>query len=234
LVAADGDARTQDRRLKWLQLAVAVGTVLGTALAFFLIPEVQSATEAALGGDTDRLREELKDAGAAGVALLVGLVLTHAVLPYPHEILSAAAGFVYGFALAAPVMAISWAACAVLSYWVAEALGRPAVVKLAGEVRVQRLEAMVERGGVPALLLGRIIPLVPFNLFCYVCGIVRVPLWRYTWTSFVGFTPFTLLLVYLGATLGTEGLTTELLLAMAGLCAVSVAGWVLLRRRVRA
>ena len=57
---------------------------------------------------------------------------------------------------------------------------------------------MIERGGAPALLLSRLVPFVPFSLVGYIAGAARVPLWRYTWTSFVGVLPITAAATYLG------------------------------------
>ena len=63
-----------------------------------------------LSGDAGRLRSELRDLGAAGALVLVGLMLVHAVVPFPSELVNAAAGFVYGFWLALPLVLAGWTA----------------------------------------------------------------------------------------------------------------------------
>jgi len=62
-------------------------------------------------------------------------------------------------------------------------------------------ERAVERGGVTLLLAMRLIPIVPYSLFSYAAGSARVPLWRFTWTSVVGYLPLTVVFVYLGSRL---------------------------------
>jgi uncharacterized membrane protein YdjX (TVP38/TMEM64 family) len=57
----------------------------------------------------------------------------------------------------------------------------------------------VARGGVSLLLLMRLIPLVPFSLTGYVAGAARVPVWRFGWTTAVGYLPLTALVAYLGS-----------------------------------
>ena len=80
--------------------------------------------------------------------------------------------------------------------------GRPLAVRLAGEKRVASAEALIDRTGAPALLIARLIPLVPYSLVGYLAGAARVPVWRYTWTSFVGVLPITAAATYLGHALG--------------------------------
>ena len=64
-------------------------------------------------------------------------------------------------------------------------------MRLAGERRVATAEGLIDRSGAPALLLSRLVPFVPFSLVGYVAGAARVPVWRYTWTTFVGVLPIT-------------------------------------------
>jgi len=64
---------------------------------------------------------------------------------------------------------------------------------------------MIERGGVALLLAIRLIPIIPFSLACYAAGAARVPVWRFFWTTLVGYMPITALAVYFGTRL--EGLS---------------------------
>ncbi len=63
---------------------------------------------------------------------------------------------------------------------------------------------MIERGGATLLLAVRLIPIVPFSLVSYAAGAARVPVWRFVWTTAVGYLPITALAVYFGTRL--EGL----------------------------
>ena len=58
-----------------------------------------------------------------------------------------------------------------------------------------------ERGGAKALIAARLIPIFPFSIVCYAAGAARVPVWRYTWTTAVGYLPITALSVYFGTQL---------------------------------
>ena len=138
-------------------------------------------------------------------------MLIHVIVPFPAELPTAAAGFAFGFLVGFPLMVGAWAASAVAAYWLAALAGRPAVTRVAGRERLARAEALVERGGVTVLLAARLIPIVPFSLTCYACGVLRVPLWRFVWTTIVGFTPLTVLVVLFGARLQEPSLSDPVL-----------------------
>ncbi|MGA8219069.1 MAG: VTT domain-containing protein, partial [Solirubrobacterales bacterium] len=76
-----------------------------------------------------------------------------------------------------------------------------------GEERFLRMERLVHRGGAIALIGVRMIPIMPFVLMGYVCGAARIPLWRYTWTTAVGYAPITAYFTYLGSRL--QGFSAE-------------------------
>ncbi len=95
-------------------------------------------------------------------------------------------------------MLVSWVLSGLIAYWLGTVAGRPLAVRLAGEDRVARAEQLIDRSGAPALLLSRLVPFVPFSLVGYLAGAARVPVWRYTWTTFVGVMPITAAATYLG------------------------------------
>ena len=53
------------------------------------------------------------------------------------------------------------------------------------------MEDAIDRGGATLLLAARLVPIVPFSLTGIVAGAARVPLWRFTWTTAVGYLPIT-------------------------------------------
>jgi len=167
----------------WTGVAItAAGIVAGLIIAFAISP----------------LRSAILDAVSGDTAVVVW---------YPAEILDAAAGFVYGFGPALPLVMGSWVLSGVLAYWVGRHLARPVLYRFVGKQRFQRLEGLLERGGVTFLLAARLVPIVPFSLLGYVCGAARVPLPRYIWTTAVGYLPITAYFIYLGSQL--EGFSLE-------------------------
>jgi uncharacterized membrane protein YdjX (TVP38/TMEM64 family) len=183
---------------------VTVASIGAIALVILLATTTntgQNTVDAILNGDSRELRRQLLGLGVGGVFVLLTVCLSHAIIPFPTEIVSAAAGFVYGFWLALPILLVCWLASALLAYWLAERFGRPLARRLVGANRLERAEGLMERGGAATLLSLRLIPLIPYNAICYAAGITRVPLVRYSWTTVVGITPLTVLVAYLGSRL---------------------------------
>lgn len=181
---------------------IAVG--LASALA---VPPLREAFLDAVSGDTGSVRSDLRELDAVGVLLVVWLSMIHVVVFYPAEILDAAVGFVYGFGPGLPLVMACWVGSGLLAYAVGRHAARPLLYAILGEERFERIEELIDRGGVTFLLAARLVPIVPFSLLGYACGAARVPIWRFTWTTAVGYLPITAYFTYLGSRL--EGFSIE-------------------------
>ncbi|MFL5901284.1 MAG: TVP38/TMEM64 family protein [Solirubrobacterales bacterium] len=214
---------------------IAVGTTLtGIALLaglIFAVPALHDAVVAAFHGDTAEVRSQLESLGVWGPLLILGLTLIHAFVFYPAEIVDAAAGFVYGFFPALALTMVGWLLSGLLCFAIGRSVARPLLDRWFGAERFERTEAMIERGGVTLLLAVRLIPIVPFSLVCYAAGAARVPTWRFTWTTLLGYLPITMISVYFGTRLEGLGLTDPLVLGSAAvLLALLFAGHRIARR----
>jgi uncharacterized membrane protein YdjX (TVP38/TMEM64 family) len=181
------------------------GILLGIAVAL-AIPSLRGALSDAIHGDTAAVRQDL-NGNAAGALLVLWLALVHVIVWYPAEILDAASGYVFGFGVGFPLVLGAWVLSGLASYAVGRHFARPVLYRVAGEERFVRMERMVHRGGVLVLLAVRLIPIMPFSLTGYVCGAARIPLWRFTWTTAVGYAPLTAYFTYVGSQL--EGFSAE-------------------------
>jgi uncharacterized membrane protein YdjX (TVP38/TMEM64 family) len=198
---------------------IAVGTTLaGIALLaglIFAVPALHDAVVAAFHGDSAEVRRQLDSLGVAGPLLILGLALIHAFVFYPAEIVDAAAGFVYGFFPALALTMAGWLLSGLLCYAIGRSVARPLLDRWFGAERFERTEATIERGGVTLLLAVRLIPIVPFSLVCYAAGAACVPVWRFAWTTVIGYLPITVISVYFGTRLEGLSLTDPLVLGSA-------------------
>jgi uncharacterized membrane protein YdjX (TVP38/TMEM64 family) len=133
------------------------------------------------------------------------------VIWYPAEILDLAVGYVYGFWGGVALVMAGWLANGLLAYWIGRHAARPALYRWVGEHRFDRLESMVEAGGVTLLLGMRLVPVIPFSLFSIVAGAARADLVTFAWTTAVGYLPLTAIFVYLGSQLEELSPTDPLL-----------------------
>jgi uncharacterized membrane protein YdjX (TVP38/TMEM64 family) len=181
-----------------VRVIAACGPILLTIALIAAIPQLRHAASLAIHGDLGGLRAYVRGLGFGGAALLLLLMLLHAIVFYPSEVVTATAGFVYGFLPGVAFVMIGWLVSALLSFWLGRHLARPVSLALLGH-RFAALESAVQRGGTRLLLVGRLIPVIPFSLLGYVAGAARVPLSRFAWTTAVGFLPLTVAVAYLGS-----------------------------------
>jgi uncharacterized membrane protein YdjX (TVP38/TMEM64 family) len=212
----------------------AVGVVALTLVLAFATSEGRAIVGAVVDGDSRRLRHELLDLHVIGVLVLLLVILSHAILPFPAEIVNGAAGYVYGFTLALPLVLLFWLLSGLLAYWLAERFGRPLARRMVGERRLARGEGWVARAGPVPLLSVRVLPFVPYNAICYAAGIVHVPLRRFAWTTLVGIVPLTTLATYLGSRLEKPDFSDWRIWAAIGAFTALAIAAQLVERRLRA
>jgi uncharacterized membrane protein YdjX (TVP38/TMEM64 family) len=211
-------------------------TLLGLfalAALVFIVPALREAVGNVLSGDAGELRRELRDLGPAGALVLVALMLVHAVVPFPSELVNAAAGFVYGFWIAFPLALFGWLLSALATYAIGRTAARPVLQRIVGEERLEEGARLVQRGGVTALLAARLVPIVPYSAVGYVAGAARVPIWRFAWTTLVGSAPLCAAVVYLGNRLDSLSPTDPGLLVAVGAFVLLLVGGRALTQRVR-
>lgn len=227
----------KDRSAPRPSIAAVAITLAGVALLaglVFAVPALHDAAAAAIRGDSAEVRSQLNSLGVAGPLLIIALALLHAIVFYPAEIVDAAAGFAYGFFPALALMMTAWLLSAMLCYAVGRSLARPLLERWLGGERFDRAEAMIERGGPTLLIAVRLVPIFPFSLMCYAAGAARVPVWRYLWTTTVGYLPITAISVYFGTRLEGLSLTDPLVLGTAAvLLGLLLAGHWVVRRITR-
>ena len=118
---------------------------------------------------------------------------------FPAEIVNATAGLAFGFWVAFPLVLVSWVVSGLIAYWLGS--GRRAARWRSGwrgRSGSRVAEQLIDRSRRARAAAPRLIPFVPFSLVGYLAGAARVPLWRYTWTTFVGVMPITAAATYLG------------------------------------
>lgn len=211
---APGERDTTWLRAGLLVLLLAAGLVVAGTVD---LPEVE------------HVRRRLDDAGGAGWAALVtgvGLVL---MAPVPRTAVSVLLGVVAGFVPGLLVALGGAMLAAVGSFGLARGLGREAVTRLAGP-RLDRLDRLLVERGFVALLVGRLIPVVPFVVLSYGSGLTAMRLLPYVAATALGVVPSTVVQVGVGASAPAlvSGATAAIALPLA---ALAVLGVVRFRRR---
>lgn len=235
-VRMDGTQEHNHARSGWIiSLALAFAVVSAVVTALLLDGGGAQHLHRMLGSvahaDIKALRIQLRAMGALAALALIALVLAHTFLPFPAEILAAASGFALGVPLALAILLAGFVASALIAYFLGARLGRPVAATLVGGRRLDAAGRFVERGGPRALLAVRVFPLVPFSPICLACGMTRVPLRRYVWTTALGMLPELALVTYLGSGLGSFSLANPGVWGpLLGVVVLMLAGPTLLRK----
>jgi uncharacterized membrane protein YdjX (TVP38/TMEM64 family) len=214
-----------------MEIAITLAGIALLAAIVLLVEPLREAVSAAIQGDHAEVRHQTDRLGAWGPLLILGLALIHTVVFYPAEIVDAAAGFLYGFFPALALCMFGWIVSGLLCHAIGGSVARPLLDRWLGIERFERIEAAIERGGATLLISMRLIPILPFSIVSYAAGAARVPLWRFTWTTAVGYLPITALSVYFGTRLEGLSITDPLVLASGlGLLALLLLGHWIARR----
>ena len=169
--------------------------------AALLVTIIAAATVAVLTVPIPPVDELRALVGRAGWWGPVGFVAGYAALtlaPVPKNVLSIAAGVLFGFG---PGLLIVYCAAmlgASAAFWLGRGLGREAVEKFTG-TRVAKVDAVLSRRGFAAVVGVRLVPVLPFTAINYSAGLTAVGWWPYFLGTLVGILPGTLSFLALGA-----------------------------------
>ena len=138
--------------------------------------------------------------GVAGPILFVPLSVGLACLLFPGPLLAGAAGLLFGTALGIPV-AIAATTCSALAQMsITRRLSGRRVQTLIPE-RARRIDELIERRGVLAVIYVRLMPGVPFHFVNYGAGATRLRLRDMALGTSIGALPRTVAYVALGGNL---------------------------------
>jgi len=90
----------------------------------------------------------------------------------------------------------------VIAFFIARYGGRPVVVKFIGEKWIDKIDRWIAKHGAKAILLSRVVPVIPFDLISYVSGITKLKFRSYFFATLIGAFPRCLFLAYAGSIAG--------------------------------
>ena len=148
--------------------------------------------------DVAVLREWILSLGVLAPLVFVAGYALVVPFPVPKSVLNAVAGVAFGVGLGLPLVVAGATAGAVLAFGIARVLGRDVVDRMAGG-RLDQVDAVIERHGVLAALLVRFVPVLPFTLLNYACGVTTMRLRHYVTGTAVGLIPGTSVMIVLSS-----------------------------------
>ncbi|MEO9222440.1 MAG: TVP38/TMEM64 family protein [Mycobacteriaceae bacterium] len=170
------------------------------------------------------VRELVADWGAAGVMVFVLGYAVVTLMPIPASALTILAGVLFGVVGGIAIGLVAATLGAYGGFWLGRLLGREAVERLIGH-RVERVDALLRRRGLVAVLGIRLVPVVPFAAVNYVAGLTAVRQRDYVLGTVVGILPATVAYVIVGA-YGASPLSMPFVLAVGSLVLLALGSWV--------
>jgi len=208
-------------RIRW-RLGVLVA-LIAVSVVVALTIDLPSAPE---------VRQRVDSYGWAAPVVFVGSYALITLAPVPKNVLSAAAGLMFGLVTGVLLVWVAALLGALTAFGLGRLLGRDAVERLTS-TRVQQVDELIARRGLLAVVVVRLVPVVPFTAINYTAGLTGIRFWQYTVGTAIGIVPGTVAYVALG-TYGTTPGSWPFLVSAAALVLLSVGGGLLAIRRRRA
>jgi uncharacterized membrane protein YdjX (TVP38/TMEM64 family) len=190
-------------------VGLAVGTIAVILLVALVTPIRHGVFRAVIllaEGDVVGLRAQVLDAGIWAPLVLAGLMVLQAVIaPLPSSPITYVNGLLFGLWWGG---LLSWASAlvaAAICFGLSRRFGRPIAQRLVTARAVEWSDRFFERFGVYAVLLGRLLPFVSFDVVSYGAGLTRMSFTGFMAATAIGMIPGTLLYAYLGRLGGESG-----------------------------
>jgi len=146
--------------------------------------------------------EQIREwAQGLGPSLPAVFLICHALItvaPIPRTVFTLAAGLLFGPLTGISVALVASTISAVLALLLVRKLGRDAVAGRLRHGALQAVDTRLAQRGWLAVASLRLIPVVPFSVLNYCCGVSAVRLRPYVLATIVGIAPGTVAVVLLG------------------------------------
>ncbi|APT12790.1 MULTISPECIES: TVP38/TMEM64 family protein [Mycobacterium avium complex (MAC)] len=190
----DASDAPASRRAHILRLAVFAGFL---AVVFYLVAVARVI-------DVGEIRAVVSATGpAAPLTYVVASALAGALF-VPGSILAAGSGLLFGPLLGVFVTLGATVGTATAASFVGRRAGRDSARALLGPARADRVDALIGRGGLWAVVGQRFVPGISDALASYAFGAFGVPLWQMAVGAFIGSAPRAFAYTALGASIGNR------------------------------
>lgn len=191
------------RRVRRLRLALAALALAAAGLAYLFSPGFRSEVDLVSGilarGDVAALRDYILSFGAwAPVVSTLLMVLQAVAAPLPAFLITFANGLAFGAFWGGLLSVFGASVAAAVSFGLARALGRGPVEALVGGTSLEGADRWFARYGAYAVLAGRLIPILSFDVISFAAGLTRMRFPGFLLATVVGMAPATFVYAYLG------------------------------------
>lgn len=171
--------------LKWLIIVISVVVLIWLSRSVFQV-------------DANDLRSWILSFGYWSPAVYMLIYTIRPLIFFPASILSIAGGLAFGAWLGTLYTIIGATLGAMLSFYVAKALGK-SFVRKTWTGNVKKIQSQMEQNGFFYVLLFRFIPVINFDLISYVAAFAKVRFSSFALATLIGIIPGTFAYNFLGS-----------------------------------
>jgi uncharacterized membrane protein YdjX (TVP38/TMEM64 family) len=186
------DSSTGSRRRHIARLALFAGFLLGL---FYLVAVTRVV-------DVDDIRQTVAATGPAAPLTYIVVSAVLGAMFVPGPILAAGSGVLFGPLLGVVVTLGATVGTAIITSLIGRRAGRDSARALLGADRADRLDVLIDRRGLWAVVGQRFIPGISDALASYAFGAFGIPLWQMAVGAFIGAAPRAFVYTALGASIG--------------------------------
>lgn len=206
-------SRTLSRRGHLARLALFAAFL---AVVFYLVAVARVI-------DIEEVRRAVSATGPAAPLTYVVASAGLGALFVPGSILAAGSGLLFGPVLGVFVTLGATVGTAIVASFVGRRAGRDSARSLLGAARADRIDALIGRRGLWAVVGQRFVPGISDALASYAFGAFGVPLWQMAVGAFIGSVPRAFVYTALGASIGNRS-SPLAYAAIAVWCVSAIAG----------
>jgi uncharacterized membrane protein YdjX (TVP38/TMEM64 family) len=164
--------------------------------------------------DVRGLKQYLLGFGVWAVLVSIGLMILQALIaPIPAFVITVVNGLVFRWFWGSVISLLSATLAAQICFEISKLLGRPMMERVIGKQVLETIDNFMNRYGVSAILVARLLPVVPFDPVSYAAGLTAMSRKRFLISNLIGQLPATVIYAYFGSKI-LDGLPWPVVLAL--------------------
>jgi len=143
--------------------------------------------------------------GFWGIFLFIGIMAVQGlIIPIPSEIVLLATGMIWGVYYGGIMGIIGSMAAGMLCFYISKKGGRPLAEKFVGKKAISMADEFIEKYGIWAILISRMVPFIFFDPISYASGLVEMDTKKYSIGTLIGAIPRAFFFAWLGSLFGID------------------------------
>lgn len=186
-----------------LPLYISAGILVSLVTLYFAVPGVKSflneAYSVLTSQNEDRISRWVEQLGFWGpLLIIVGMIVQMFLIIVPSPLLMLVSVLAYGKIWGVLISVTAVLVASSIGYLLGSLLGEVSVEKVIGEKKKRKLESFVERFGVWAIILFRLIPFLSNDAISFVGGLLGMRYIKFITATAIGIAPLAILIAYFG------------------------------------